>query len=133
MSKIVSLSEAVLIALHSMILIGRSERTPVSVDQISKTTGSSRHHVAKVLQRLSKGGFVGSSRGPKGGFYLLPDTNNISLLKIFEAIEGKIIPTACPMERKICSLQKCLFNNITYDLTNQFIDYLKNQSLANYI
>jgi Rrf2 family protein len=133
MSKVVSLSEAVSIALHSMILIGRSKGTSVNVDRLAEATGSSRHHVAKVMQRLAKDGFVSSFRGPNGGFYLQRDPGEILLLEIYEAIEGKLVPLTCPMEKQICAFDKCFMNNITYDLTLQFIQYMKSQSLANFL
>lgn len=69
MSKIVTLSEAASIALHSMVLIAKSE-TKLNVNQISEAIDSSKHHVAKVMQRLAKEDFVASNRGPSGGFVL---------------------------------------------------------------
>jgi Rrf2 family protein len=130
MSKIVSLSEAASIALHAMILVGRSKGSSVNVDQIAEATGSSRHHVAKVMQRLAKDGYVGSFRGPNGGFYLLRSENDISLLEIYESIEGKITPNTCPVEKQVCNFNQCFFNNITYDLTIQFQKYMREQKLA---
>jgi Rrf2 family transcriptional regulator, nitric oxide-sensitive transcriptional repressor len=132
MAKIISLSEAVSIALHSMILIGRSNKESVNVDKLAEATGSSRHHVAKVMQRLAKDGFVGSHRGPHGGFYLLRDPGKIFLLEIYESIEGKLVPATCPMDKQVCAFDKCFLNNITYELTVQFIQYMKSQSLANF-
>lgn len=132
MPKIVTLSEAASIALHSMILIARS-KSSMNVDQISERIGSSRHHIAKIMQRLAKDGFVGSNRGPAGGFYLLKDTHEISLLAIYESVEGKVVPTVCPMEKQVCSFDKCFLNNLTFDLTNQFIIYMQQHSLANYL
>jgi Rrf2 family protein len=133
MAKIISLSEAVSIALHSMIIIGRSDNEPVNVDKLAEVIRSSRHHVAKVMQRLAKDGFVGSHRGPNGGFYLLMKPEKILLLEIYESIEGKLIPVSCPMEKPICAFDKCFMNNITYDLTVQFIKYMKSHSLASFI
>ena len=132
MSKVVTLSEAASIALHSMILVGRSKKL-INVDHISEATGSSRHHIAKVMQRLAKQGYVGSMRGPSGGFFLLQKADKISLLDIYEAIEGKIVPTVCPLDKKICSLEKCFLNNLTYDLTIQFKKYMSDQLLSDYL
>ena len=131
MSKVVTLSEAASIALHSMILVGRSKKL-INVDNISEATGSSRHHIAKVMQRLAKNGYVGSMRGPSGGFFLLQNADKISLLEIYEAIEGKIVPTVCPLDKPICSIEKCFFNNLTYDLTIQFRKYLSDKLLSDY-
>jgi Rrf2 family protein len=132
MAKIVSLSEAASIALHSMILVARSKGS-VNVDQIAEITHSSRHHVAKVMQRLAKNGYVGSFRGPNGGFFLSKDADKISLLEIYECIEGKVTPTKCPADKQVCSFDRCFMNNITQDLTIQFKNYMSAQSLKNYI
>ncbi len=132
MSKVVTLSEAASIALHSMILVGRSKK-PINVDHIADATGSSRHHIAKIMQRLAKLGYVGSMRGPSGGFFLLQKANEISLLDIYEAIEGKITPTTCPLEKQVCAFDKCFLNNITYDLTVQFRKYMDSQLLSDYL
>jgi Rrf2 family protein len=133
MSKIVSISEAASIALHAMILIARSKGNSVNVDHIAEITQSSRHHVAKVLQRLSKDGFVGSFRGPSGGFYLTKDSANITLLEIYESIEGKVTTSSCPVDRQICSFEKCFMNNVTNQLTLQFKDYMNSQKLSEYL
>jgi len=133
MAKIVSLSEAASIALHAMILVGRSKGNSVNVDEIAQATGSSRHHVAKVMQRLAKDGFVGSYRGPNGGFYLLRDVKDINLLEIYESIEGRITPSMCPMDKQVCNFNQCFFNNITYDLTIQFQKYMQEQSLEKHL
>lgn len=57
MSKIFTLSEAGSIAIHSMVLIARSNDS-LNVIKIAELTGSSKHHVAKVLQRLAKEDFL---------------------------------------------------------------------------
>jgi Rrf2 family protein len=133
MSKIVTLSEAASIALHAMILVGRSRGGSINVDEIAKITGSSRHHVAKVMQRLAKDGFVGSSRGPNGGFFLSRKAEKTTLLEVYESIEGKINPTECPMDRPICNFGQCFLNNITKDLTLQFKNFMDNQTISQYL
>jgi Rrf2 family protein len=133
MAKIVTLSEAASIALHAMILVGRSKGISINVDEIAEITSSSRHHVAKVMQRLAKDGYVGSSRGPNGGFFLQKKPNQISLLGIYESIEGKINPTECPMDKQVCNFGQCFMNNITKDLTLQFREFMKKQTLDKYL
>jgi Rrf2 family protein len=132
MSKIVNLSEAASIALHSVIVIGRSKK-PVNADKIADITGSSRHHVAKIMQRLSKAGYVGSTRGPAGGFHLICDVKKTTLLDVYEIIEGKIIASSCPVDKQVCNFDKCFVNNITSRMTTDFINYLKSQTLKAYL
>jgi Rrf2 family protein len=132
MSKIINLSEAASIALHAMIIIARS-KDPINADKIAEIIGSSRHHVAKVMQRLIKGGYIASTRGPAGGFYLVKDKRKITLLEVYESIEGKIIASNCPVDKPVCSFDKCFVNNITYKMTLDFKNYLKSQTLSEYI
>ncbi|MDP4289542.1 MAG: Rrf2 family transcriptional regulator [Bacteroidota bacterium] len=131
MSKIIALSEATSIAIHSMILITNSKGN-LNVAHIAEITNSSRHHVAKVLQRLVKEGFLESNRGPSGGFQLKMHPEDISLLQIFEAIEGKIQENSCLSNNTICPFTICLMGNIISNINIQFKDYFGNQKLSDY-
>jgi Rrf2 family protein len=131
MSKIISLSEAASIGIHSMILITNSKDN-INVAHIAEITKSSRHHVAKVLQRMVKEGFLESNRGPNGGFQLRMAPEKISLLQIFEAIEGKITESGCLSDNPLCPFDKCLMGNIINRMTMEFRDYLDNQKLSEY-
>jgi len=132
MSKIVSLSEAASIAIHGIILIARS---PVSLNviQIAEDTGTSKHHVAKVMQRLVKFNFITSQRGPTGGFMLSVSPDTLSFLEIYEAIEGKIEVSKCPMDKKVCTFDTCILDNISKRMTMEFKEYLGGQMVGMYL
>jgi len=132
MSKIFSLSEAGSIAIHSMVLIASSD-TKLNVVKISERTGSSKHHVAKVLQRLVKDNFLTSNRGPHGGFELKRPAEEINLLEVYESIEGKVEITTCPMDNLICPFDKCILGTVVGDMTKNFKDYMTNQKLSDYL
>ena len=132
MSKVVAISEAASIALHGMILIARSE-SPVNVLQIAELTGASRHNVAKIMQRLVKNNYLDSFRGPAGGFILKKDPKKITLLEIYQTIEGEIEITPCPLNKQICPFDKCIMNNVTNKMTLQFREHMKNQTLDQFI
>ena len=131
MSKIISLSEAASIGIHSMILITNSKEN-INVAHIAEITNSSRHHVAKILQRMVKEGFLESNRGPNGGFQLRVPAEDISLLDIFEAIEGKIQESGCLSDNPLCPFDKCLMGNIINRMTMEFRDYLADTKLSGY-
>ena len=114
-----------------MILITNSKDN-INVAHIAEITKSSRHHVAKVLQRMVKEGFLESNRGPNGGFQLRMAPEKISLLQIFEAIEGKITESGCLSDNPLCPFDKCLMGNIINRMTMEFRDYLDNQKLSEY-
>ena len=132
MAKIFSLSEAASIAIHSMVLIARSENM-MNVNKIAERTGSSKHHVAKILQRLVKEDYLKSIRGPHGGFSLLKEPEDITLLEIYETIEGSLAVTECPMDNPICPFEKCILGNIVSEMTTKFREYLKDSTLDQYI
>jgi Rrf2 family protein len=132
MSKIVTLTEAASIALHGMIIVAKAEKM-ANVILISEMTGSSKHHVAKIFQRLVKDNFLESHRGPTGGFTLKKDPKNITLLEIYESIEGKIEVTSCPLDKHICPFEKCIMDNVTRKMTVDFRNHLKSHTLQDYL
>jgi Rrf2 family nitric oxide-sensitive transcriptional repressor len=129
MAKIVSYSEAASIGMHGMVLVARAGET-INVQKIAEVTGSSRHHVAKVMQRLVKEGFLISNRGPSGGFNLNIEPKNITLLQIYEAIEGQVKVISCPHEKQVCPFGKCLLGSVVSNMTQTFRDHLSTNSLA---
>jgi Rrf2 family protein len=132
MSRLFALSEASSIALHGLVLIAKS-KVSLNVVDIAQKIDSSKHHVAKVLQRLVKAGFLISHRGPGGGFHLKMAPEEIDLLEIYETIEGKIIISQCPLDKPVCAFDKCIINNISGKMTSEFKDYLKGQTLNLYL
>ncbi len=127
-NKIFNLSEAASIAIHSMVFIAKNE-SMTNVVRISEEFKFSKHHVAKVMQRLSKVGMVKSNRGPAGGFRLAKSPEDISLLDIYEVIEGSLPEYDCPMGYDHCPFKKCLLGTIVNDMTAQFKDYLETKNL----
>ncbi len=132
MGKVVTLTEAASIALHGMIIIARSKHL-VNVQEIAELTGTSRHHVAKIFQRLVKAGYLYSQRGPTGGFVLRKMPEEITFLELYEAIEGTLEITSCPLDKPICNFDRCIMNNVTMRMTKEFKDYLQSQTLDMYI
>lgn len=51
--------------------------------------------LTKILQPLIKNGIIGSQRGVGGGFYLLKDPADVTLLDVLEAEEGPLYLNSC--------------------------------------
>ena len=132
MSQLISLSEAAIIGLHSMVFIAES-KGKVNVGQISEFIGSSKHHVAKIMQRLVKEGFITSNRGPAGGFELNMKPEDITLLDIYEAIEGHINTHICLGNKAVCPFKNCIFGDLSFKMTLEFRNYMKLRTLAEYV
>jgi Rrf2 family nitric oxide-sensitive transcriptional repressor len=112
MSSLLKISEAGVLGLHTVILLAASPGKYLSVHDMAQTLGASEHHLAKVLQRLAKVGLVASVRGPKGGFIAGKPLEDITLLNVFEAIEGPISPPACLLGLNECINGGCLLGDI---------------------
>ncbi len=129
MAKILNISEALTIAIHSMGLIARSER-PMNAKNIAEITGYSKNHISKILQQLAKNGYLLSIRGPKGGYEIKDNPENINLLEIYKLFEGEIKTDYCKHACVNCPLQRCVFDGITQELTSKFEDYLMNKKVS---
>ena len=132
MANIINFSEAASIGIHGTILIAKSSK-PLNAIQLSEKLGKSKHHIGKVMQRLVKEGFLDSFRGPTGGFKMKANPAEVRLLDIYSAIEGKIEVKKCDRENKICPVEKCIFDNITSKMTEEFIKHMDNEILIDYL
>ncbi|MFO7977350.1 MAG: Rrf2 family transcriptional regulator [Bacteroidales bacterium] len=132
MARLVQLSEAASLGIHAMVMIAQSQKH-VNVNYIAERMGSSRNHLAKVLQLLVKHNFLKSVRGPSGGFILSRKPSQITMLEIYEAIEGKIEIHECPLDRPVCPFNKCLMGGLVKDVTLQFKEYFGDQTLEKFL
>jgi len=129
MSKLINISEASSIAIHSLALIANSD-VYLNAHQLSEQLGFSRNHLAKILQMLVRYDYLESVRGPKGGFRLKSDPENISLLEIYELIEGHLDETKCAHNRENCPFEECVYGGIRQELTNRFSEYFRTKKLS---
>ena len=130
MSKILNISEAATIAIHSMALIARSKNL-LNAMEIAEITGFSKNHISKVLQQLVKYNFLNSTRGPKGGFVLKREPQLISLMEIYNVIDGEIEnETGCKMHCDNCPFNSCIFGGLSQKFSKEFSEYLSSKNLA---
>jgi Rrf2 family protein len=128
MGKIINISDAASIAIHSLAIIAASKKH-INVQQIAGITGFSKNHLAKIMQRLVKNNYIKSVRGPKGGFVLACDSKKISLLEIFELIEGNVEDNCCTTHTDQCIFINCVFGGMTGKLSAEFKNYLQRTSI----
>jgi Rrf2 family transcriptional regulator, nitric oxide-sensitive transcriptional repressor len=87
-----------------MFLTGKSARTTIS--QIAEFFGISKDHVAKVVQRLARLGYLRSQRGMKGGLQLARDPQGIPIGQVIRDLEGQTGLLDCVhAETNICVIQ----------------------------
>lgn len=60
-------------------------------------------HVAKIVQALSRNGFIASSKGKNGGLRLAQDPHSIDLSKVIQAVEGPFVLSDCILNKGVCN------------------------------
>lgn len=92
-------------AIRALIFIGQKTKdgARIGIKDIAKGIDSPEYFIAKILQDLSRKGFVQSSKGPTGGFSM--DERNLqqSLAEIVKEIDGNKLFTGCGLGLKECS------------------------------
>lgn len=78
------------------------ENGKTGIKKISTDLDLPTPFLAKILQQLAKQKILISSKGPHGGFSLLKDPRNITLLDIVNTIDGDDIFTNCVMHKGTC-------------------------------
>ena len=88
-------------ALH-YIASNASEERKLLVKDIAKATDLPKPFLSKILQQLSAGGMISSTKGRNGGFFLSPKQLGESVLNIIVEIEGKDRLKLCAIGFKDC-------------------------------
>ena len=129
MSRLVHISEAASLAIHSLALIA-STTTRLNARKIAEILHVSQNHLAKILQVLAKNEYLESNRGPGGGFIFSKKADEISMLEIYQLIEGSVDCQFCGITENRCPFISCIFGGKPDKLTNEFVDYLRNTKIS---
>jgi Rrf2 family protein len=113
-----------------MLVLARDPARMLSATEISKMIAVSEAHLARVLGQLNKVGLVKSTRGPHGGFVLAKPADDISLLDIYQAIEGPLAEVTCLLTKPICKNGQCVFGDLIHNINRQVAEHLEKTKLS---
>jgi Rrf2 family protein len=89
------------------------------------------HFAIKVLQILVRAGLLVSYRGTGGGFTLRTNPNEISVLSVVEAIEGRTALNACLTRPPSCDRRsRCAVHPIWIEAQEALTGVLRRASIA---
>ncbi|MCX7982318.1 MAG: Rrf2 family transcriptional regulator [Syntrophales bacterium] len=125
-----SVSEACSLAIHAMILLAHSPHRWFRADEMARILNASVHHLNKVLQRLKKIGLVDSISGPGGGHRLAKPAETITLLEIYQSVEGDLPQKPCLFGRNRCPAVSCPFSDLLEDINEKVRHYLSQRRLS---
>lgn len=130
MADLIKISDATALALHSMVHLAIHPDEKSTTAEIAEAFSASKHHLAKVHQRLTKGGLIVSFRGPAGGVGLAKKPAEITLLAIYEVMEGTMTCHPCLFGKDECPRTHCVLRMLLPGLAQQVRTYFKQTTLA---
>ena len=130
MAHLLRISEAASLALHTAVYLAACPERLVTTHEVAELLGVSETHLAKVMQRLARVGLVRSVRGPHGGFALTRAGEQISLLEVYEAIEGPLAELRCLLGEPVCHGERCILSGLLATTSRQVHEYLAGTTLA---
>jgi len=130
MADILKISDATALALHSMAHLALDPEGRSTTTEIAKIFDVSHHHLSKVHQRLTKAKLICSWRGPAGGVALAKDPKEITLLEIYEVMEGSMTCSPCLFCKEVCPRNGCMLSSLLPELVQQVHNYFGSTTLA---
>ncbi len=92
-------------ALRALIYIAQKTQNGerLGIADVAAGIDSSEYFIAKILQQMSKKGFVTSAKGPNGGFFMSTENRITSLADVVKFFDGDKIFSGCALGLKQCS------------------------------
>ena len=112
-------------------LAGRSNGGNMLLDQLVEGTDLPRDFLAKIFQRLVKGGVLRSAKGRGGGFTLARPAHQITLMHVIEVLEGPHRLDQCVVGMEKCSdSTPCPQHDLYKPIRQRLKDYLSTTTVA---
>jgi len=100
-----------------------------NITEVTDTYGVSRNHMVKIINQLSRAGYVAATRGKNGGIRLGMDPEKI--------IIGDVVRKMEPLQLVNCEAcaitPACRLRKVLYDAVQLFLHELDNYTLADLV
>ena len=95
-------------ALRAIVWLGQhAEEGPVGNQRIAKEAQVPETYLAKILQQLTEAGLVSSRRGVGGGFALICDPGETTVLDVVNAVDPVERIASCPLSLRTHKKRRC--------------------------
>ncbi|AMV73582.1 Rrf2 family transcriptional regulator [Desulfuromonas carbonis] len=119
-------------AIRAILYLAKQPRGEIVFKKdICQTQDITPAFLTKILQPLIKLGIVGSQRGVGGGFYLLKDPAEVTLLDIVKAEEGPLYLNQCLSREGSCERDVfCPVHGAWREVRTEFLNILGRYSFS---
>ncbi len=112
-------------------LIRQPAGQPVMIDAVSRDETIPKSFLAKIFQDLAKAGLLRSQRGAGGGFVLARPAEQITVLEVIEAIDGRIALQRCLGEEPECDRREaCALCSLFVEAQDRLKEVFARTSMA---
>lgn len=112
-------------------LARRGAGETVMIEEIGREEDIPASFLGKVFQSLARAGLVRSSRGAGGGFALVRPPEDVTVLEVIEAVEGRIALQRCLDERTGCAhLETCVLCGVFGEAQERLREVFARKTLA---
>lgn len=101
------LSQTVEYALRAIVYLASESPDARTNEQIAKATRVPQAYLSKLMQTLSRAGLAKSQRGVHGGFTLVKDPEELTILDIVNAVDPIQRIQTCPLGLKAHGVRLC--------------------------
>ncbi len=112
-------------------------REVIDARTLSEKTLVTPRFALKILHKLVNGGIVLSFKGVKGGYKLAIPSDQITLKRVIELIDGPIAIARCLESEEACSLNcdktACIYHHIFDTISNELAKKLDNITISDVI
>jgi Rrf2 family transcriptional regulator, nitric oxide-sensitive transcriptional repressor len=101
------------------------------IDDIAQSFGISKAHLMKVVNDLSRNGYLETVRGRNGGIRLMREPRHINIGQVVRDTENQLGVVGCLERRGYCPIERaCVLRSALQDATRAFLAVLDAYTLA---
>jgi Rrf2 family protein len=132
--RMMCLSQTTGYAVYALSRVDDSRGQPRRIRDIAEHTGLPKAYLARIVSQLAHSGIIHAKRGYRGGIVLTQPAEEISLLRIVEAVEGKNWLGACLLGLDHCAgFAACPTQAMWKRLRDEITGVLRTTTLADVI
>ena len=111
--------------------IAQQEKDVIYTREIAKSWGLPESFLAKIFQKLSKGGILESRKGVSGGFSLAKSREDITLKEILDVVQGPTTIGWCEIEEEKCNrFKNCPLTKVLDGIRENMKDVFTKTTIA---
>lgn len=120
--------------LRVLIQVAVADGKLTTINDIAETFDISKQHLMKVVNSLSRKGYLHTTRGRGGGVRLRRAPRDINIGQVVRETEETLDVIGCLQQRGYCPIERvCVLRGVLHDATQAFLAVLDGYTLADLI